>query len=102
MIRQPDFIDASFINEMVELTKKKKPHLLLDKINLEETTEGECVQMLHIGSYDDEPVSFQDMESFAEEKNLKRLSKKHREIYLSDFRKVPAEKLNTVLRFHVQ
>ena len=54
---------------------------------------------MHIGSYDDEPASFEIMETFAEEENLTRLSKVHREIYLSDFRKVPAEKLKTVLRF---
>lgn len=65
-------------------------------------TEGECVQMLHVGSFDSEPESFQKMEDFAVKENLNRISKVHREIYLSDERKVEPEKMKTVLRFKVE
>jgi hypothetical protein len=58
--------------------------------------------MLHIGSYDNEPASFDRMEAFAESNGLKRLSKIHREIYLSDARKTSHEKLRTILRFGVE
>jgi len=102
MIRQPNFLDDQYFKEMLELTKVKKPHKLLDKLKFEKTTEGECVQMLHIGSYDNEPESFKIMEEFAEAKNLIRISKIHREIYLSDFRKTETDKLKTVLRFRVK
>lgn len=102
MIRQPDFVDRDFYLEMLDLTRIKKPHPLLNSLNLERVCDGKCVQMLHIGSYDDEPKSFRIMEEFATDNGMERLSKKHREIYLSDFRKVPAEKLKTVLRFQVQ
>lgn len=101
MIRQPNFINASFFEEMLKLTKKKKPHTLLSRVGFESIEDGKCVQMLHVGSYDDEPASFKIMEAFTESQNLKRLSKSHREIYLSDFRKVPVQKLKTVLRFKV-
>ena len=101
MIRQPDFVEVAFFEEMLALTKKKKPNELLEKVNFEKITEGKCVQMLHIGSYDDEPASFEIMEAFAKAENLTRKSKVHREIYLSDFRKVVVEKLKTVLRFQV-
>ncbi len=101
MIRQPDFVSEVFFNEMLELTKKKKPHPLLNEIRLQKIRDGQCVQMLHIGSYDDEPASFEQMEAFAEGQGLNRSSKNHREIYLSDFRKVPKEKLKTTLRFQV-
>lgn len=101
MIRQPDFVTEAFFSEMLEVVKKKKPHALLTEAKFESITEGKCVQMLHIGSYDDEPASFQIMEEYAEANNLKRLSKMHREIYLSDFRKVAPDKLKTVLRFNV-
>lgn len=101
MIRQPDFVEEDFVNEMIAFTKKKKPQELLDQLKFEKITEGTCIQMLHIGSYDDEPASFQKMESYAEQNGLTRKSKIHREIYLSDFRKVPQEKLKTVLRFGV-
>jgi hypothetical protein len=57
--------------------------------------------MMHLGSYDNEPESFKMMEDFAISKKLNRTSKAHREIYLSDARKVVPEKLKTVLRFQV-
>jgi hypothetical protein len=102
MIRQPDFVTADLASEMIEKTKKKKPHELLDQVRYEVYKEGDCIQMLHIGSYDDEPQSFNLMKQFANEQNLKRISMKHREIYLSDARKTPPEKLKTVLRFQVK
>lgn len=101
MIRQPDFVNESFVEEMMVLTKKKKPHNLLEKIKFEKITDGNCIQMLHLGSYDNEPDSFKVMEAFAAKESLCRPSKIHREIYLSDFRKVAPEKLKTVLRFKV-
>ncbi len=101
MIRQPNFVTEHFFNKMLELTKKKKPNELLDKIQFKSIKEGRCIQMMHIGSYDDEPASFQMMEEFADSQNLNRKSKIHREIYLSDFRKVAKEKLKTVLRFQL-
>ena len=101
MIRQPDFVSNDFFEEMLEIVKTKKPNRLLDRIKLEKIADGKCIQMLHIGSYDDEPASFEQMEQFADDSDLKRKSKVHREIYLSDFRKVPKEKLKTVLRFQV-
>lgn len=102
MIRQPDFLTQDFFEEMLALVKEKKPQPALEKIRFEKITEGKCIQMLHIGSYDNESESFEVMEKFAEAQNLKRISKVHREIYLSDFRKVAPEKLKTVLRFKVE
>ena len=102
MIRQPAFVSSDFFGEMLELTKNKKPHTLLDSVKFEKLTDGPCIQMMHIGSYDDEPASFAQMEDFALSQNVTRKSKVHREIYLSDFRKVPAEKLKTILRFQVE
>ena len=101
MIRQPDFVTKSFFDEMLKFTQNKKPNELLSKIKLQKIKDGKCIQMLHIGSYDDEPESFERMEAFANNLNLKRKSKMHREIYLSDFRKVPKEKLKTTLRFQL-
>lgn len=102
MIRQPDFVTEEFAAEIIEKTKKKKPHPLLDSVRFETIEEGLCVQMLHNGSYDSEPSSFERMEAFAVENHLKRICLKHREIYLSDARKVAAEKLRTVLRFQAE
>ncbi|WP_053989843.1 GyrI-like domain-containing protein [Mangrovimonas sp. TPBH4] len=101
MIRQPDFVTKDFFHNMLEFTKSKKPNVLLDQMELKNIKDGKCIQMLHIGSYDDEPESFRKMEEYAAGINLKRKDKTHREIYLSDFRKVPSDKLKTLLRFQV-
>ena len=58
--------------------------------------------MLHLGPFEDEPASFERMENFAKDEGLIRLSKVHREIYLSDTRRVAPEKLKTVLRFQAK
>lgn len=102
MMRQPDFVKSSFALQINEFTQKSKPHQLLEEVKFEEITEGECIQMMHIGSYDSEPATFANMEKYAEQMNYKRKTQNHREIYLSDVRKVTTEKLRTVLRFRVE
>lgn len=101
MIRQPDFVDKPFFEKMLVLTRQNKPIPLLDKVKFESLNEGDCVQMMHLGTYDDEPATFAKMEDWALENGWKRLSKIHREIYLADPRKTDPEKLKTVLRFQV-
>lgn len=101
MIRQPDFVDVSVANRALEIARKKKPHPLLDEVEFNTFEDGLCVQMLHTGSYDDEPASFRSMVSYIETNGLERRSLTHREIYLSDARKVEKEKLKTVLRYFV-
>ena len=101
MIRQPDFVTPVYASNIIEQVKKKKPHPLLDKVRFETIEEGNCVQILHLGSYDNEPYCFATMESFAESQGMMRKYKIHREIYLSDARKTSAEKMKTILRFKV-
>lgn len=101
MIRQPDFVDDSFAQLILERTENKKPHELLKKVKFQKIQDGTCVQMMHLGSYDTEPESFKRMEDFTSGAKLFRMSKVHREIYLSDVRKVAPHKLKTVLRFQV-
>lgn len=102
MIRQPEFVNEKYAQRIIELTKENKPHELLGKVKFEKISEGQCIQMMHLGSYDSEPESFRLMEAFAESEKLKRKSKVHREIYISDARKVAPEKLKTVLRFQAE
>ena len=101
MIRQPDFVTPAFALEAIDRTKKKKYHPLLEKVKFEIIEENQCIQMMHIGSYDSEPASFKLMEDFCRQNGYKRESKQHHEIYLSDFRKVSPDKLKTVLRFGI-
>ncbi|MER0284432.1 GyrI-like domain-containing protein [Clostridioides difficile] len=102
MIRQPDFVTQDLLDKAINIVKKKKPHNLLEKIRFESINEGLCVQMLHVGSYDNEPEGFDIMSEFCKRNNLIRKSNVHREIYISDARKVSPDSLKTVLRFEVK
>lgn len=101
MIRQPDFLTKELFSLFLEQTKRKKPNPFLDNVRFEDMEDGLCCQMMHLGSYDDEPESFARMEKFCVENGYDRTSKTHREIYLSDPRKVEPSKRKTVLRFSV-
>lgn len=102
MIRQPDFLTDNGFKRFLEQTKKKKPNPFLENVRFEQWEDGWSCQMMHIGSFDDEPESFARMEAFCDEQSYIRTSKIHREIYLSDPRKTESAKLKTVLRFPVK
>lgn len=101
MIRQPDFVTQEVVNKAFENVRKKKPHPLLKDVTFEIMEDGLAVQMMHVGSYDDEPQSFEQMKNFIKENNLETTTLKHREIYISDARKTEKSKLKTVLRYMV-
>ncbi|RKL63346.1 hypothetical protein DXT63_07125 [Thermoanaerobacteraceae bacterium SP2] len=96
MIRQPDFVTYDIAHTVINSMKNKKPNQLYDKVKFESIEDGMCVQMMHVGSYDSEPISFSKMEEYCRANNLKRTSRSHREIYITYARKTPAEKLKTV------
>ncbi len=102
MIRQPEFVTLDLFNKAVELAKNKKSNDLLDDVEFCTIDEGMCVQIMHIGSFDDEHKSFEIMKQFCENNNILIKTKVHREIYISDFRKTAKEKLKTVLRYMVK
>lgn len=102
MIRQPEFVTDEIAKAVIEMTKQKKPGQIYDRVNFEIIEEGICVQMMHVGSYDSEPESFQKMHDYCLAHNLKRISQTHREIYISDPKKTKPDKLKTVLRFKVE
>lgn len=104
VIRLPDFITKKDFDWAVETAQKKKN---IDCTSAEFLTleEGLCVQIMHLGSFDDEPQSVSIMNEYIENNgyendiNEKRL---HHEIYLSDARKVPTEKWKTVIRHPIK
>ncbi len=104
VIRLPDFITRKDFDWAVETATKKKK---IDCSIAEFMTidEGLCVQIMHYGSYDDEPASVALMDDYLAENgyendiNDKRL---HHEIYLSDPRKTAPEKCKTVIRHPIR
>lgn len=102
MVRQPDFVSQDISQRAFETVRKKKPHPMLDEAYFQAMQEGLSVQLLHTGDYDREPASFAIMNKFLTENRLVRKSASHREIYLSDARKVERQKLKTILRYQVE
>ena len=102
MIRQPDFVTKEVFDLAMEITKNKKHNKLLDEVVFGEMEEGMCVQMMHIGPFDEEYKSFDIMKKFINDNNLVIKDLAHREIYISDFRRTAPEKLKTVLRYMVE
>ena len=101
MIRQPEFVTKEVIESAKTSLSKKKPGLDLSKARLMKLTEGLCVQVMHIGPYDDEPATIEAMDRYATENGFVidiNDTRRHHEIYLSDPRKVAPEKLKTVVR----
>lgn len=101
MIRQPDFITTEMVRAALERVKVKKPNPLYEEIFFDMIHDGKCVEILHIGSYDNEPVSFALMDKFVKENGLHRISDWHREIYLNNANGAKIDKLKTILRYKV-
>ena len=104
VIRLPDFVTKKdFDWAVAEATCKKKTDF--SRAEFLTCDEGLCVQCLHIGPYDDEPVTVEQMHRYMEEQGYtlditdQRL---HHEIYLSDVRKVAPDKLKTVIRHPIK
>ena len=104
VIRLPDFITKEDFEWAVDTAAKKKK---LDCSSAEFLTidEGLCVQIMHLGAFDDEPATVALMDAYLErngyvnDMNMERL---HHEIYLSDARKVAPEKWKTVIRHPIK
>ena len=84
------------------MVKRKKPNPLYKEIQYRTMENGLHVEILHVGPYDNEPVSFEKMNRFAEAQGLRRLENSHREIYLSNANRVEKSKLKTILRYAVE
>lgn len=102
MIKQPDFITPQMVEEAQQNVKKKKPSLLLDEVYFSSMPKETCVQILHIGSFDEEPKSFTKLDDFVKEQGWKRTELWHREIYLNNANRVMKSKLKTILRYPIE
>jgi hypothetical protein len=99
-IRVPDFIKMKELQQAIAQLRAKGKVGEFEKVKLESLDEGSCVQMLHVGPYSQENRTIDEMLAFVKQKGLT-CRGKHHEIYLSDPRRVPPERLRTILRFPV-
>lgn len=104
VLRLPDFVTQKEFAWAVETAAKKKK---TDCSSAEflSVEEGLCVQILHVGSFDNEPESVALMDGFLAEQGYENdfsSGRLHHEIYLSDARKVAPEKWRTVIRHPIR
>jgi len=104
LIRAPDFVTAEVFEQARAQLAAKKPELDSVRARLWDFEEGLCVQLMHLGSYDDEPASVRKINAFLEAEGYQPDmggERRHHEIYLSDPRRTVPEKLRTVIRHPV-
>lgn len=97
MMMQPDHITERMYLDALHAVKEKKDNPALSRIRFESFQEGLCMQIMHIGPYNDEPKTIDKMYTFATENGYK-LCGKHHEIYLGDPRRAKPARLRTILR----
>jgi hypothetical protein len=97
LIRVPEFVTEKDVWLAIEnvIAKGKTPSA--QKVALDKLEEGHCVQVLHVGPYAAETSAIEKMDKAARDSGL-RFRGPHHEIYLSDPRRVPEQRLRTILR----
>ena len=104
LIRLPDFVTKKdFEWAIEEATKKTKQDF--SKVEFLTYEEGLCVQCIHLGSYDNEPITVKLMDDYAKSNGYEidiNNTRFHHEIYLSDPRRCNENKLKTVIRHPIK
>ncbi|GIF98184.1 GyrI-like domain-containing protein [Catellatospora citrea] len=98
MISQPDWITEDMVRTAVAEAGRKKDNPALAAVRLISLAEGRCVQILHIGSYDDEAPTLDRLHHRYLPDHGLTFNGDHHEIYLSDVRRTEPAKLKTILR----
>jgi hypothetical protein len=97
MLRLPEFVTKEFFAEVVADVVAKKKSNIYKNARLDHFTEGESVQIMHIGPYDKEASTIERMHNYVKENGYE-LTGKHHELYFGDPRRTAPEKLRTILR----
>lgn len=103
-IRVPDFVgEADVAWAKAEAARKKGTDCA--GVRFWTFAEGLCAQVMHVGPYDDEPATIGRMDAFIRAQGCApdfSDVRRHHEIYLSDPRRTPPEKLKTVIRHPIK
>lgn len=98
MIVQPDWITQEMVTAAVGAAGAKKDLPALDRVSFITLTEGTSVQILHLGSYDDEAPTLARLHHEYLPAHGLTFNGDHHEIYLSDPRRTAPAKRKTILR----
>ncbi|MBB5936179.1 GyrI-like domain-containing protein [Streptomyces zagrosensis] len=98
MIVQPSWITSALVDEAMDQVARAKNLSAGHRVRFEEYAEGQSVQIMHVGPYDEEAPTIARLhqEFMPAEKLVPR--GRHHEIYLSDARKTQPARLRTILR----
>ena len=98
LIRMPDYITSEIVQKAkLSPVKKEKEIKLTSEIAFETIHQGTCIQILHTGPYETEPVTIEKIKEKMRQNDWAE-NGYHHEIYLSDPRKTSPEKIKTILR----
>lgn len=101
MIQLPDEVDGDLVDDVRERAMAKKGLPLLAEVRVQTFSEGDSVQLLHVGPYADETPAVETLRAFASERGFT-VRGPHHEIYLSDPNRTAPPKMKTILRYPVR
>lgn len=98
LIPLPAQVASADVEAGLASAKAKRPEIAEAGLYVRELHEGECLQILHVGSYDDEAPTLARLHHELMPSLGLGFNGAHHEIYLSDPRRTAPEKLRTILR----
>lgn len=98
MIMQPGWIGPDLVEQAIAATAARKELLALPLLRFADRDEGTAVQILHVGSYDDEAPTLRRLHQEYLPAHGLEFNGPHHEVYLSDPRRAQPSRLRTVLR----
>lgn len=101
LVAVPDVIDARLLRRAIAAAKLKHPELALETVQLHRERGGLAAQVMHVGPWDAEEPTIAALMAFIDAEGY-RVAGVHREVYLSDPQRTPAERLRTVIRYPVR
>lgn len=99
-IVQPDFVTADVFKKYQNKLSEKNEYI--NQVEFKYIEEGLCAQILHLGPFDDEPLTIERLEHYLNEQGYAITNDSHHEIYMSDFRRVTEDKYKTLIRYKIE
>ncbi|WP_246855248.1 GyrI-like domain-containing protein [Cellulomonas sp. Y8] len=98
LIPLPSAVAGADVDTGLGAAAGRRPDLPVDRVRPLTLDEGRCLQVLHVGSYDDEAPALARLHHELMPAHGLTWNGRHHEIYLGDPRRVAPDRLRTVLR----
>ena len=98
MLLVPDWIPEDLFRAAVARATARRRPPRVDDVRMAALAEGRCVQTLHVGPFDDEAAVLAHLHDVVIPGHGLRMTGRHHEIYLSDFRRTAPARQRTILR----